>query len=74
MSTISSDTHHCKQSTVIFSELFSLKFTSVDTLLQTEKHKLLLFAANRKRKWQTSIGLLQTELENGRFFSLVGKG
>jgi hypothetical protein len=32
-----------------------------------------LFVANKKRKWQTSICLLQTEMENGSLFSLVGK-
>jgi hypothetical protein len=32
-----------------------------------------LFAANRKRKQHTSMCLLQTEMENGSMFSLVGK-
>ncbi len=40
----------------------------------TENFNIHLFAANRKRKRQTSVCLLQTETENGSLFSLVGKG
>jgi hypothetical protein len=29
------------------------------------------FAANGKREWQTSVCLLQTEMENGSLFSLL---
>jgi hypothetical protein len=38
-----------------------------------ENGDLCLFAANGKRKWQTSICLLQMEKENGSLFSFVGK-
>jgi hypothetical protein len=38
-----------------------------------ENGNFRLFAANGKRKWQTSVCLLQTETGNGSLFSLVGK-
>jgi hypothetical protein len=38
-----------------------------------ENGNFRLFSANGKRKWQTSVCLLQTETENGRLFSLIGK-
>jgi hypothetical protein len=37
------------------------------------KCNFCLFAANGKRKLQTSVCLLQTEMEKGSLFSLVGK-
>ncbi len=39
----------------------------------TENGNFCLFAPNKKWKWQTSVCLLQTEMENGSVFSLVGK-
>jgi hypothetical protein len=39
----------------------------------TENGNFRSFAANRKRKWQTSVCLLQTVTKNGSLFSLVGK-
>jgi hypothetical protein len=39
----------------------------------TENGNFRLFAANGKRKQQTSISLLQMETENGSLFSLVCK-
>jgi hypothetical protein len=38
----------------------------------TENGYFRLFAANGKRKRQTSVCLLQTEIENGSSFILVG--
>jgi hypothetical protein len=38
-----------------------------------ENSHFRLFIANEKRKWQTSVSLLQTETENGSLFSLVSK-
>jgi hypothetical protein len=38
-----------------------------------EKGNFRLYAANGKRKRQTSVCLLQTETENISFFSMVGK-
>ncbi len=40
----------------------------------TENGNLRCFAANGKRKQQTSVCLLQAETENRSLFSLVGKG
>jgi hypothetical protein len=50
----------------------------VSGMSQTEngtdrKQQLLYFSANRTQKLQTSACLLQTKMENGTLFSLVGK-
>jgi hypothetical protein len=39
----------------------------------TENDNFLLFAANGKREWKTSVSFLQMETENESLFSLVGK-
>ncbi len=49
---------------------FSVYIQKTET---TENSNFRLFAANERRKWQTFIFLLQTEIENGSLFSLVGK-
>jgi hypothetical protein len=52
---------------------------NVYTHTNTRKSELMengnfhLFAANRKRKQQTPVCLLQTEMENGSLLSLDGK-
>ncbi len=42
-------------------------------IILTESGNFRLLAENGKRKWQTSVCLLQTETENRSLFSLVGK-
>jgi hypothetical protein len=48
-------------------------YTQNGTNGKTENGNFRLFAANRKRKRQTSVCLLQTKTENGSLFPLVGK-
>jgi hypothetical protein len=50
-------------------------FTHTGTLTHTcenEKQQFPFFAANRKRKWQSSVCLLQTATEN-RIFVFLGR-
>jgi hypothetical protein len=59
---------------VKFHETISLRFAQLNWKTElTENSDFCLFAANEKLKRQTSLCLLQTEMENGSLLSLAGK-